>query len=128
MAEGQASSKEVDAYIASQPAEVQAILQKVRAAILAAAPEATELMNYGVPTYKMDKNLVSFGAAKKHLGFYPTPAGMVGFEKELAAYPRSKGAVQLPYDGKIPYVLIGKMTRARVKAETDKAKAKGTKK
>lgn len=111
----------VDEFIAGYPPEIQAILQKIRATVRKAAPKATEILSYGVPTFKMERNLVSFAAAKKHIGFYPTPAAIELFKAELAPYISSKGAVQFPLDKPIPYALIGKMTKARVKQEAGRA-------
>lgn len=121
----------IDTYIASQPADVQAILQKVRETIRKAAPKAEETINYGIPTFTLNGgNLVHFGAAKKHIGFYPTPSAIVAFQKELAKYEGAKGSVQFPLDQKIPYGLITKMVKFRVKESNEKAaaKAKGKKK
>jgi uncharacterized protein YdhG (YjbR/CyaY superfamily) len=113
----------VDAYIKAQPKEVQPILKKVRETIRAAAPKAEEAISYGMPGYKMNgKALVYFGAFKKHLGFFATPAGNAAFKKEISAYKTSKGTVQFQYDEPIPYPLIKKMVAYRVKENKLKTK------
>ena len=86
----------IDEYIAGYPPEVQEILQKVRRVIHAAAPEATEAIKYGIPTFILQGNLVHFGAFKEHLGFFPTPSGIVAFQDELAKYAQSKGTIRFP--------------------------------
>ena len=103
----------IDAYIASFPAEVQAILQRVRETIRAAAPGATEAIAYGIPTFKLKGNLVHFAAYQKHLGFYPAPRGIEAFKDELAAYQTGKGTLQFPLDQPIPYELIARITAYR---------------
>lgn len=118
----------IDAYIAGFPAEVQAILQKVRVAIRAAAPEAEEAFAYGIPTFKLNGNLVHFAAFKNHIGFYPTPAGIEHFKARLAKYPQAKGSVQFPLDRPIPYTLIGQVTRFRAQQNRAKAKTKPARK
>lgn len=111
----------IDAYIAGFPAEVQAVLQKVRAVIRQAAPTAEEAMKYGIPTFVLDGNLIHFAGFKSHIGLYPTPSGIVAFKKELAGYASSKGAVQFPLDKPIPYALIERITKFRVKENAAQA-------
>ena len=105
----------IDAYIANFPPDVQVILQQIRATIRAAAPDAAEKINYGIPTFTLGgRNLVHFAAFKNHVGFYPTPSGMERFHAELAGYKGAKGSVQFPLDRPIPYELIAAITRFRV--------------
>ena len=65
----------IDDYIAGFPPNVQVILQKIRATIRKAAPNAEETINYQMPTFTLHGNLVHFAAFKNHIGFYPTPSG-----------------------------------------------------
>ena len=112
----------IDEYIATFPADVQAILQKIRATIRACAPDATEAISSHMPTFKLNGNLVHFAAFKNHIGFYPVPSGIEKFKKELARYPQGKGSVQFPLDQPIPYALIEKIVKFRVKENLAKAK------
>jgi uncharacterized protein YdhG (YjbR/CyaY superfamily) len=114
----------IDEYIAGYPADMQEILREVRETIRQAAPEATEAMAYGLPTFRLEGNLVHFGAHPKHIGFYPTPSGITAFEEELAGYKRAKGSVQFPLTEPIPYELIGRITRYRVAENVALAEAK----
>jgi uncharacterized protein YdhG (YjbR/CyaY superfamily) len=118
----------IDEYIAGFPPDVQAILQKVRATIRKAAPQAAETINYQMPTFTLHGNLVHFAAFKSHIGFYPTPSGIENFAAELAAYKSAKGSVQFPLDQPIPYGLISKIVKFRVKENLAKDAAKGKKK
>ena len=120
-----APPKSIDEYIASFPRDVQQILEKVRATIRAAAPQAEEKISYQMPTFALHGNLVHFAAWKTHLGFYPTPSGIAEFQKELAAYESAKGSVQFPLDKPIPYKLIGRIVKFRAAENLKKAKAKG---
>ena len=81
-----------------------------------------------MPTFKLEGNLVHFGGAKNHLGFYPAPSGITAFAAELASYQSSKGAVQFPYEQPIPYELISKITQFRAAENLEKAAAKKKKK
>ncbi|WP_265458755.1 iron chaperone [Enterococcus sp. HY326] len=100
-------------YIAQFPPEIQEILVRVRKLIQETLPEAEETIKYGMPTYFYKENLVHFAAAKKHLGFYPTPVTIENFAEALSPYKTSKGAIQFPFTKEIPYDLIQEMTRWR---------------
>lgn len=116
--EMKANSTELDAideYIAGFPPDVQKILEKVRATIRKAAPDAGEAMKYRIPTFTMNGNLVHFAAFKNHIGFYPGPSGIEAFDEELSAYENAKGSVRFPLDKPIPYGLITKIVKFRVK-------------
>lgn len=110
----------IDAYIAGFPPAVQDILQKIRATIRAAAPEAGEAMNYQMPTFKLRGNLVHFAAYERHIGFYPAPSGIEAFREELAGYKWAKGSVQFPLNQPIPYDLIRRIVLFRVAEQLEK--------
>jgi uncharacterized protein YdhG (YjbR/CyaY superfamily) len=104
-----------DEYIRSFPADVQLLLEQVRAIIREKAPEAVESMSYGMPAYKLyGKVLVYFAGYKKHIGFYATPTGHTAFAKELSKYKQGRGSVQFPLDQPIPFDLIRQMVEFRV--------------
>ncbi len=112
----------IDEYIGTFPEDVQQILEKIRQTIHEAAPEAVEAISYQMPTFKLNGNLVHFAAFKHHIGFYPTPSGIEAFKKELSQYSGAKGSVQFPLDKPIPYDLVQKITRFRVKENLEKTK------
>ena len=108
--------KTIDEYIEAFPTNVQNILEKMRKTIRKAAPEAIEAINYQMPTFKLNgKNLVHFAAFKNHIGFYPIPSGIEAFKEELSQYKQGKGSVQFPIDKPIPYDLVEKVVKYRVK-------------
>jgi len=120
--------KNIDEYILGFPENVQLILQKVRTTIKNAAPQAQETINYQIPTFTLNGNLVHFAAYNKHIGFYPTPSGIEKFKTELSAYEGAKGSVQFPLDKPIPYDLISQIVTFRVQENLAKAAAKTKKK
>ncbi|MBK7218785.1 MAG: DUF1801 domain-containing protein [Candidatus Promineofilum sp.] len=122
----QEAPQTIDAYIAGYPEEVQAILQLIRRTIHETAPEATEAISYGMPTFKLHGNLVHFGAFKSHIGFYPVPSGMEAFKDELAAYKQGKGSVQFPLNKPMPLDLIRRMVEFRVQESKAAAAMKGS--
>lgn len=116
--------QDMDEYISGFPQEVQVKLEKLRAAIRAAAPEASEKISYQMPTFALEGNLVHFAAYKKHIGFYPAPSGIDKFKAALSAYKGAKGSVQFPLDKPIPYELVQAIVAYRVQENLEKAAAK----
>jgi uncharacterized protein YdhG (YjbR/CyaY superfamily) len=114
--------KTIDEYIAASPEDIQATLQKLRRVIQAAAPEAQEVISYSMPAFKQNGILVYFAAFKKHIGFFPTSSGVSAFKKELAAYETSKGTVRFPLDKPIPYELVARIVKFRVRENPSKKK------
>jgi uncharacterized protein YdhG (YjbR/CyaY superfamily) len=88
-------------------------LQEMRTILQKALPEAEECISYGMPAYRMSKVLVYFAGNKEHVGFYPTSSGIRKFEQELGDWKYSKGAIQFPYEKKLPKDLIMRIARMR---------------
>ena len=59
---------DTDAYIAGYPKETQKNLKLLRATIKKAAPQAEEIISYGMPAYKWNGMLVYFAAYCAILG------------------------------------------------------------
>lgn len=114
---------DIDEYIGSFPPDIQEKLRNIRAVIRKAVPDAEEAIRYGIPTFRMDgTNLVHFAAFRDHLGFFPTATGVEKFRKELSGHKLSKGMIQLPLDGPVPYNLPERIARFRAE-ETRKKEA-----
>jgi uncharacterized protein YdhG (YjbR/CyaY superfamily) len=114
---------DVDDFLAAVPADKRAALLKLRKTIKAAAPKAVELINYGVPMFRLDgKNLVSYAAGANHCSFYvQSPAVMDTFAVELKDYQQGKGSIQFAPDKPIPAALVTKLVKARI-AENGKGR------
>jgi uncharacterized protein YdhG (YjbR/CyaY superfamily) len=110
----------IDEYIAFFSDEVKQKLIKIRIAIKKAAPEASEKISYGMPTFYLNGNLVHFAAYKKHIGFYPAPSGIEAFKERLEGYKTSKGAVQFPLERPVPYRLIEDIVAFRAAENLEK--------
>ena len=116
--------KTIDEYISTFPSGVQKILSQLRETIRELAPEAEETINYGIPTFKLNGNLVHFAAFKNHIGFYPTPSAIDAFNKELSPYKHAKGSVQFPIEKPIPFDLVRKIVKYRVEESLEIGKKK----
>ncbi|MEZ6107749.1 MAG: DUF1801 domain-containing protein [Pirellulaceae bacterium] len=114
----------IDDYIAGFPEDVRVILERIRRIVKEAAPEAEEGIRYRIPTFVLGGNLVHFAAFAHHVGFYPTPSGIGRFKEELAIYHSAKGSVQFPLDSRMPYGLIKRIVKFRVRENRDKLSAK----
>lgn len=110
----------VDEYIACQSDNVKIKLEKLRKTILKAAPNAEEVISYAMPAYKFKGMLVYFAAHKNHIGFYPVTSGINAFKKEVEPYQTSKGTLQFPFDKPIPFSLITKIVKFRLKENIQK--------
>lgn len=110
----------IDEYIATFPRNVQDILKELRQTIRNSAPGAKEAISYGMPTFKLNGNLVYFAAYKNHIGVYPTPSAINEFEKELSHYITGKGTIRFPINEPIPFDLIKKIVEYRVKENLSK--------
>jgi uncharacterized protein YdhG (YjbR/CyaY superfamily) len=111
----------VDEYIASFPPDVQAILEEIRQTVRKAAPDAQEIISYGLPAFRLGGILVYFAAFRKHIGLYPPVSGDAKLEKAIEPYAGPKGNLQFPLDQPIPYGLIERIVKLRVKQEMSKA-------
>ena len=124
MATGRVTPKNLDEYIAPFSPEVQAILQRIRATISNAAPDARETISYQIPAFTLNGALVYFAAFKNHIGFYPPVRGDARLEKAISPYAGEKGNLRFPLDHPIPYGLIERIVKHRVKQNLAKAASK----
>jgi uncharacterized protein YdhG (YjbR/CyaY superfamily) len=118
----------IDEYIAAFSPEVQSILQKIRSTIRKAAPDAQEKISYQIPTFTLMGNLIHFAAFKNHIGLYPPVKGDEKLGAEIARYRGEKGNLKFPLDEPIPYTLIGRIAKFRVKEQLERAESKRRKK
>jgi uncharacterized protein YdhG (YjbR/CyaY superfamily) len=114
-------AKSVDDYLAAVPKDKRAALGKLRETIKATVPTATEVISYGVPTFKDDgRGLVAYGAATAHCTFYLMSAGVIrAHAAELKKYEVGKGCIQFQADKPLPKSLVRKLVKARI-AENEK--------
>lgn len=110
-----AKPKTISEYIARHPPAVRKILQKIRSTIRAAAPGAEETISYRIPTFTLNGPVVYFAAFKNHIGFYPPVREDPQLEKAVSKYANPKGNLRFPLGEPIPYALIARIVKHRVK-------------
>ncbi len=113
----------IDEYIARFEPEVQDLLEKIRAAVRRAAPEAEEFISYRMPAFRQNGVLVYFAAFKEHIGMYPPVHGDAKLQVALAPYAGEKGNLRFPLDEAIPYALIESIVTLRLQQNRAKAAA-----
>jgi uncharacterized protein YdhG (YjbR/CyaY superfamily) len=105
----------IDEYIVTFPAEVQKILEEIRATIKAIAPDAKEKISNQIPCFELNgRNLIHFAGWNRHISMYPVPAGDEALEKKIGRYIAGKGTLKFPLDEPIPLELIGEIVKFRV--------------
>jgi uncharacterized protein YdhG (YjbR/CyaY superfamily) len=121
---GRSTPTTIDEYIAAFPSDVQSILDKIRATIRAAAPEAEEKISYKMPAFYMNGDLIYFAVFKNHIGIFPPVRGNKKLNNEIARYRGEKGNLRFPLDEAIPYALIKRVVRFRIKEHAEKVRSK----
>jgi uncharacterized protein YdhG (YjbR/CyaY superfamily) len=120
-------SSSVAEWMGRLPPDQRASLDRLRAQIRAAAPDAEETISYGMPTFTLNGHLVAFGAFKNHVSFFPMSSSLIGdYAKELEGFETSKGTIQFTPDKPIPAALIKRMVQERVAQNLKIAKARAS--
>lgn len=120
-------AKDIDAYIARFPPEVQERLRQIRTTIRNAAPDLEEAIKYEIPTFVGNGNVVFFAGFKDHISVYPAPRGNKEFQQELSRYAGGKGTARFPMDEPIPLDLIRRITLLRRDEDRERARSRAKK-
>lgn len=123
MSTGRTPPAEIAAYLAAFPPQVRAILKQIRSTIRQTAPEATEKLSYGLPTFLQGGVLLHYGGFKQHIGLFP-PVKDARLQRAVARYAGAKGNLRLPLDEPIPYALIARIVKSRLRENQRRAAAK----
>lgn len=120
--------KSVDEYISAQPESARAVLQRVRAILRKAVPEAQEQISYQIPAYKLHgQPVLYFAGWRRHYALYPITAGLrAKFGDALAPYEASKGTLRFPLEQPMPARLIERLAKFRAQEAAAAAQAKTT--
>ena len=117
-------ARDIDDFISAFPAAIRKKLTQLRRAVQKIAPDAEEAICYGIPTFRLNGNMLHFAAYPTHIGFYPGPGGINAFAEECAPYRTGKGTLQFRLDKPLPMSLLRKIIRFRVMQQELKGRKK----
>jgi len=111
---------DIDAYLANVPEAHREVLQRLRAQIREAVPEAAETISYKIPTFKYrGRALLYFASHKDHCSVYPvTDAMLEAGGDELSSRVAGKGTVRFKPGDPLPPRIVSRIAKAR-KQELD---------
>ena len=110
-----AAGTSIDEYIAQAPPAIRPILRKIRAIVREEAPGAEERISYRMPAFFQGGAIIYFAPFTHHVGMFPPVKGDAALERALAKYRGGKGNLRFPLDAPMPYPLIRRVVRARLK-------------
>ena len=116
--------KTIEEYIETFEPNTKKTLIEIRNFIKSKAPEATEKISYGMPTFYLHGNLIHYAAFKDHYGLFPSATATGTFEKELSPYRTGKGTLSFPIDKPIPWEIIERVLQFRIKENLNKMEKK----
>jgi uncharacterized protein YdhG (YjbR/CyaY superfamily) len=108
-------------YIGAFPVETQKRMEQIRKVIKKAAPQAEEVISYGMPSFRLNGRLLYFAAYRNHIGFYPMASAIETFKSSLSDYKWAKGSIQFPLSKPVPVELISDIVKFRVQQNLAKA-------
>ena len=105
----------LDDYLESVTQPQKNELERIRKIVKELAPEAEEVISYGMPGFKYHgKYVVGFAAFRDHLSLFPTAKPIAMLEKKLQPYKISKGTIQFTEANPIPEQLIKELVKIRL--------------
>jgi uncharacterized protein YdhG (YjbR/CyaY superfamily) len=105
----------MDDYLDGLPPAQKAALERVRAIVGGAVPDAEEGKSYGMPAFiYAGRPLLGFRAAKNHLSVFPfSPAAIEAVEHRLAGFDLAKGTIRFSPERPLPEDVLVDVVRAR---------------
>ena len=114
----------IDEYIAEQQVAVRPILEKLRQIVNKTAPDAEEVISYGMPAFKLHGMLLYFAVFTNHYSLFAFPSAIVVFKDKLKGYELSKGTIKFPLNKPVPVKLITEIVKFKVQENLNKQSAK----
>ena len=108
------AAPDIDAYLADVPEAHREVLQRLRAQIREAVPEAVETISYKIPTFKYRRRaLLYFASHKDHCSLYPVPDAMLeAGGDEIATRATGKSTVRFKPGEPLPARIVSKIAKA----------------
>jgi uncharacterized protein YdhG (YjbR/CyaY superfamily) len=122
-----APAKNADEYLAAQPENVRAHLEKIRRIVIKSVPEAREVISYQMPAFRLNKVFFFYAGFTNHYSIF-VPGISNEFREELAGYKTSKATVNIAFDKPMPPALLKKIVKFAAKRDAEEAEKKAKKK
>jgi uncharacterized protein YdhG (YjbR/CyaY superfamily) len=113
----QTAAPGVDTYLAALPARTRAALEELRASIRAVVPDATEVISYQIPTFKLGRPLVAYAGFKDHCSLFVMSTAIMGsLATELTGFDvaDTKTTIRFTPDRPLPARLVARIVKARI--------------
>jgi uncharacterized protein YdhG (YjbR/CyaY superfamily) len=107
----------IDGIIAEASPRARTVLRRIRALVRKAAPDAEEVISYGMPSFRGRRIILHYAAFSEHIGIFPPLRDEPALQKALAPYAGPKGNLRFPLDEPMPWPLIERLVKARVKQD-----------
>jgi uncharacterized protein YdhG (YjbR/CyaY superfamily) len=101
-----------DAYIAEAPQDLRPLLNRLRAQLADALPDAEEVIAYKMPGFRIGRTIVAgYAAFSKQCGLYLAPSAVTSHAEEIAAagLKSTKTGVTFSPNQPIPGELVRKL-------------------
>lgn len=90
-------------YLAKLSQPEHEALEHIRQRVISLAPDAEEVITYGMPGFKHNgKYLLAFSAFKDHLSLFPGAEPVESIKARLDGFTMSKGTIQFTPEKPIP--------------------------
>ncbi len=117
-------SKSVDEYLSKVAEPAKSSLEKLRKIIKETAPNAEEVISYGMPAFKQSGILVYYAVFKGHCSLFPGASIVKVFQEELKNYKTSKGTIQFTVEKPLPASLVKKIIKLKIRENEERKKRK----
>jgi uncharacterized protein YdhG (YjbR/CyaY superfamily) len=107
----------MDEYLDGLAQDQKDALERVRAVVRDAVPEAEEGSSYGMPAFRYQgRPMLGLRAAKKHLSIFPfSPAAIEEVKDRLGDHDLAKGTIRFTADRPVPEDVLRDLVHARVR-------------
>ena len=106
----------IDDYLKKVDSPQKEALERIRKIVSETAPEAVEVISYGMPAFKYEgKYLIGFAPFKNHMSIFPASDPIEALKEKLGEFKLSKGTIQFTIDKPVPQSIIKELVQLRVK-------------
>lgn len=110
----------IDGYLRAAPPEGRPHLCRLHAILESVAPDAEQVIKWGMPFFVEPRFLFSYSAHKAHLSFAPSAAALGAFREDLQGHETTKNFLKVRYDEPLPEELIRRIAEHRVRVVAER--------